>query len=357
MEQTRGQPNQDGDGDVGAGEQPTGVQALLESIGLEDESDDLTATPDEVTSRLQQMLRGDQGQEPGDEQGEQTGEGPVDPLRSFREVLEATEDQDPEDDKLFEEELAKADARRLVPRERAERLKRQRDDLRSRLAIGEDGKTGAYDEVLALIKQAGPDSRTAIQNLTSALWQQFQQQAQQQQGGYDYMGQQAPGGYPPQTSAAPVFAPQQQAGGEQPPAWAQGLIGRVENLAAQTEQQARSQAREGLLKSVETELRKWDLLNDPLAQQHIGLRMQQEPSVPIPELVKQYAEMKRKSFEQVSQPAGGSTPPPGSLSPDIGRGMTGAMPPARGLGIDLRKLQGDERVKVAEALIRGTQKR
>lgn len=349
MEQTRGQPNQDGNGE--AAEPKQSIEQVIAGLGVaSDEEPDVDAA--EVRGRMSRILGVEQDQEPDGEQGEPDGGESADPLRPFRETLEAAEDQDPDDDRLFDEELAKADSRRLVPRERAERLKRQRDDLRAKYAVGDDGKTGAYDEAITLLKQAGPDSRTAIQNLSAALWQQFQ--AQQQQGGYDYMGQQAPGGYPPQTPAAPVFAPQQPVGGDQPPAWAQGLIGKVEALSAQTEQQARAQARDGILKTVETELRKWDLLEDPLAQEHIGMQMQMHPEVPIPELVKQFAEKKRKAFMGVGQLAGGAVPPPGSLSPDIGRGTTGSVPPPKGTGLDLRKLQGDERAKVAEALIRAS---
>jgi len=342
----------------GQGSLPTEIGTLLAGVGLGDEEQaDPIAAPDEVTQRLRMLTGGAaDGRQPGEPAGDQPeDDAGLDPLAPFRETLDAADPQLPDDDAGFEEWLTKAMEKGQAPKPILDRVYGQRNKLRERYVVGQDGK-GAYDDFLELAKQAGPDSRSAVQNLTAALYQQWSQQQQDQQPGGEYGMSQPQGGYPQTQTQPPVFTPQPQQ--DQAPAWAQEIIGTVKSLSAQQEQAARQQVRDGLLKSVETELRKWDLLDDGLAQEYIGMRMQADPSVPIPELVKQYAEKKRRGYEQATtRPAGGQVPPPGDLSPDIGRGSTGAVPPSKGAGIDLKSLTGEERIKAAEALIRSSQRR
>jgi len=345
----------------GGEQQPESVGDMLGRLGFDDgqADEDPIAPADEVQQRLQQM-RGEQPSrqpgEAGDEEEPGDDQEPVDPLQPLRETLDAGDTQLPDDDEAFEQELAGLGDVRLVPRGHLDRVYEQRNRLRERYGVGTDGQ-GAYDEALALLKQAGPDSQVAIQNLVAQLYQHWSQQAQQAENG-GYGMSQPTGGYPTQQQPAAQMPFPQAPPADQPPAWAQDLIGKVSSLTQQQEQQLRQQERQEVLSSVERELRRWDLLGDPLAQQYVGMTMRQDPSIPVPELVKRYAELKRKSFEQVANdPASGPVPPAGSLSPDIGRGTTGAMPPSGGGGVNLAQLKGEERVKAAEAILRGSRGR
>jgi len=340
-------------------QQPTSVAeflADLEAQGAEGARREPDGD-DEVQQRLQQLIGGrdEEGAQPDGQEARGGEPGSDDYLKPFREALGASDGQS-QTDEDFEREVSEGfGGRGLVPREKAERLQRQRNALREKYAVGEDGKTGAYDEALQLLKQAGPDSRTAIANLTNFLYQQFQQQQGSDSGGYG-MGQQQ--GMPVPGAAGPVYAapvPGVGQGAGQVPEWAQRLLERVEMLAQGHERASREQGQQALLSSVESELRKWDLLDDPLAQQFVGYRMREDPSVPIPALVKQYADEKKRQFEKAfgGQPSRGGIPPPGSLSPDIGRGNSGAAPPAKAGGLDLRKLEGEDRIAVATRLIEG----